>query len=83
MVEKKDDPVETALEKLKPYANQLTVGSITGFCSGYALKKIGKAAAVIVGCGFIALQTCVTFGYLNVDWARISEDTQKKLDQVS
>ena len=83
MVEKKDDPVESAMDKLKPYVNQLTVGSVTGFCSGYALKKVGKAAAFVVGCGFIALQTCVTFGYLNVDWAKISDDTKKKLDQVS
>jgi uncharacterized membrane protein (Fun14 family) len=83
MVENKEDPTTTALDKLKPYMAQLSFGSVMGFCSGYALKKIGKAAAVVVGCGFVALQTCVSFGYLKVDWAKVSEDAQKKLDQVS
>jgi uncharacterized membrane protein (Fun14 family) len=84
MVENKDsnDPMASALEKAKPYVEQLTFGSIMGFCSGYALKKVGKAAAVVVGCGFIALQTAASYGYIKLDWARISEDAQKKLDQV-
>lgn len=83
MVENKEDPTSKALDQLKPYVTQLSFGSVMGFCSGYALKKIGKAAAVVVGCGFVALQTCVSFGYLKVDWARLSEDAQKKLDKVS
>jgi len=36
---------------------QLTLGSVCGFCSGYALKKVGKTAAFIFGIGFISLQT--------------------------
>ncbi|KAG7343354.1 FUN14 family protein [Nitzschia inconspicua] len=81
MVENKEDPTAKALDTLKPYVTQLSFGSVMGFCSGYALKKVGKAAAVVVGCGFIALQTCVSFGYLKIDWARLSEDAQKKLDK--
>jgi uncharacterized membrane protein (Fun14 family) len=83
MVENKDDPMATAIEKIKPLMAQMSFGSVMGFCSGYALKKVGKAAAVVLGCGFVALQTCVSFGYLKVDWQKISDDTQKKLDTVS
>jgi uncharacterized membrane protein (Fun14 family) len=36
---------------------QLSLGSVCGFCSGYALKKVGKTAAFIFGIGFISLQT--------------------------
>jgi uncharacterized membrane protein (Fun14 family) len=83
MVENKDnDPVTAALEKAKPIISQMSFGSIMGFCSGYALKKVGKAAAVVVGCGFVALQTAASYGYIKLDWARISDDAQKTLDQV-
>jgi uncharacterized membrane protein (Fun14 family) len=37
-------------------AQEVTVGSVAGFCSGYALKKIGKVAAVGVGVLFITVQ---------------------------
>jgi uncharacterized membrane protein (Fun14 family) len=36
---------------------QLSLGSVCGFCYGYALKKVGKTAAFIFGIGFISLQT--------------------------
>jgi uncharacterized membrane protein (Fun14 family) len=39
----------------KPVAEGATLGSITGFCAGYALKKVGRTAAVVAGVGFIAV----------------------------
>jgi uncharacterized membrane protein (Fun14 family) len=85
MVENKDepDPVATAIDKLKPLATQISFGSIMGFCSGYALKKAGKAAAIVVGTGFIALQTASSYGYIKMDWKRISDDAVKRVDAVS
>jgi uncharacterized membrane protein (Fun14 family) len=35
---------------------QLSIGGICGFCSGYALKKVGKTAAFVFGIGFLSLQ---------------------------
>ena len=35
---------------------EVTFGALVGFSSGYALKKIGKATAFIIGCAFIASQ---------------------------
>jgi len=34
---------------------QLSYGFISGFCSGYALKKVGKAAATVLGTSFFLL----------------------------
>ena len=44
--EKKDqDPVERAIELAKPVLSQLSFGAVMGYCSGTAMKKIGKAVA--------------------------------------
>ena len=89
MVENKEiekassDPVATAIDKLKPIIAKISFGSIMGYCSGYALKKAGKAAAVILGAGFIAVQTCVSYGYLQVDWNKVKDDAVKRVDTVS
>uniref|UniRef100_UPI00286E4D19 FUN14 domain-containing protein n=1 Tax=Deinococcus sp. TaxID=47478 RepID=UPI00286E4D19 len=34
----------------------LSLGAILGFCAGYAIKKIGRMTALIVGLLFLALQ---------------------------
>jgi uncharacterized membrane protein (Fun14 family) len=82
MVENKKDPVEAALDKLKPVFQQLTFGGVMGYCSGMALKKIGKAAAFAAGIGFIAVQTAVSAGYIEVDWNKVKGTALKPLDSV-
>ena len=47
------DPVERALDMLKPAVQKLGFGGIMGYCSGMALKKVGKALAFAVGLGFV------------------------------
>ena len=74
------DAVETAIDKLKPIMAKLSFGAIMGYCSAMALKKVGKALAVVVGVGFIGLQTAVSTGYLAVDWTKISDDIKKSAD---
>ena len=51
-----------------------------GYCSAMALKKVGKALAVIFGLGFIGMQTAASTGYIAVDWTKISDDIKKKAD---
>jgi uncharacterized membrane protein (Fun14 family) len=82
MVENKD-PVEQTLDKLKPLLSELSFGSVMGYCSGYAFKKVGKALAFVVGVGFIGLQTVVSTGYIDVNWGKMKEDALKKVDAVS
>jgi uncharacterized membrane protein (Fun14 family) len=74
------DPMAMAIEKMSPILSQMSFGSVMGFCSGYAMKKAGKALAVVVGLGFVALQTAATYGYLEVKWQKISDDAKSQID---
>lgn len=82
MVETKPDPVEQALSTLKPVLSKLTFGSFMGYCSGYASKKLGKAIAVTIGLGFIAVQGMVATGYISIDWMKVKDDAIKAVDTV-
>jgi uncharacterized membrane protein (Fun14 family) len=77
------DPMAIAIDKAKPIIAKISFGSIIGYCSGYTLKQVGKVAAIILGAGFIAVQTCVSYGYIQVDWNKVKDDALKKVDTVS
>jgi uncharacterized membrane protein (Fun14 family) len=44
------------IDAMGPLSGEVTFGALMGFSSGYALKKIGKAAAFVIGVGFITAQ---------------------------
>jgi len=63
------------------YAGQLSVGAITGFCSGYALKKVSKAAAFVLGLGFIGFQVARYHGVVqSPDWQAMDDKLVAALD---
>jgi len=64
-----------------PVFKQVTFGGLMGFASGYALKKVGKMAAVGVGLTFMALQGLQYNGFIEVDWNRIWKEVVFYLDQ--
>lgn len=66
---------------LLPYLPQLSVGAILGFCAGYAIKKIGKMTALIVGLLFLAVQIMAWQGLLTVHWPRIQALAEPWLHQ--
>ena len=78
----KEDPMIEALEKAKPLLSKFTFGSVIGYCSGMAAQKIGKAIAVVAGLSFIALQSAVYSGYVDVDWKKVQGDAVAKIDAV-
>ncbi len=53
----KNDPINQILDKAKPILSKVSFGSIVGYCSGAAAKKVGKAIAIVLGLGFIAIQS--------------------------
>lgn len=61
------------METLAPILGQLTFGALAGFAAGYALKKIGKIAALALGLFFIAIQLLAYYGYVEVNWLQIQE----------
>jgi uncharacterized membrane protein (Fun14 family) len=79
MTEKKDI-VEDLIEKAKPLLSNLSFGAVMGYCSARALKTVGKALSVIIGVGFISLQTAVSAGFIEVDWEKIRVSFVKQID---
>jgi len=77
------DPVIQTLDRMKPLAAQFGVGGIMGYCSGMALKKVGKAMATLCGLAFIALQSAAYAGYIQINWKQIGDDiVVKRIDSV-
>lgn len=56
---------------LAPYAEQLGFGLVAGFAVGYALKKVGKLLAVVVGLLFVVVQLLASQGFLTVHWGEV------------
>ena len=58
-------------------------GFTAGACTGFALKKIAKAAALTFGTVFVGFQLAAQSGYVSVDWAKVESDARKYLPQKS
>lgn len=63
-------------------ATQLAIGGITGWCTGFVFRKVGKLAATAVGGGFFLLQLASHTGYIKVDWQRVEKDVKKAKAQL-
>jgi len=64
-----------------PYLGQITFGGLAGFFAGYALKKVGKLIALILGLFFIGLQILAYYGYIQIDWIRIQDTVNPHLGE--
>ena len=70
-------------------AAPLMGGGIAGFCSGFALKKIGgiiiKIACAIVGAFFVGIMFMQYKGYITggVNWEQIGADLTNTVTQVA
>ncbi len=69
------------MEALQPYLGQITFGGLAGFVAGYALKKVGKVAAIVLGLFFIGLQLLAYYGFVEIDWTRIQASVDPLLGQ--
>ena len=52
-----------------------------GLCAGYALRNVGKAAAVAVGSVFCVVQGLSYMGYVHVNWREAERDYHKLIDR--
>jgi len=75
--------VQQFVEKNKDALSEISFGGVMGYCSGMAFRRVGKAVGVVVGVGFIGLQTAKSMGYIDVDWNKIRDDAIKPLDKNS
>ena len=67
------------MEAIQPYIGQITFGGLAGFVAGYALKKVGKVAAIVLGLFLVGLQLLAYYGYITVDWTRIQHSVDPLL----
>ena len=67
------------LDDLGDFVGTVSFGSTMGFCSGYALKKIGRAGATTVGIIFMSLTAAERSGYIDVRWDNIERDVMGKV----
>lgn len=72
-----------SLETVAPYLQQLSFGALAGFAAGYALKKVGKLAAVALGLLFIALQVLAYYGFVTIDWVEVQNRVDPLLETSS
>lgn len=58
---------------------QLVIGSVAGFATGYLAMKVGKKVAFVVGGGIILFQVAQNHGLTKMNW----EHAQSKAKSVS
>lgn len=61
------------LSAVWPLVEQIGFGAIAGFIAGYALKKVGKVVAIVLGLVFIAVQLLAWSGFVSVNWGIVQE----------
>ncbi len=68
---------------LAPFAGTVGGGFFAGLITGYAIKKVIKLAAVIVGLFFAALAYLQYQRILNVDWHKVQAVSQNGMEWVA
>lgn len=63
-----------------PWQAVLGAGGVLGVSSGYAAKKIGKAALFATGVAVLFLQFLASRGVISVDWTRVGDKVTEQLD---
>lgn len=64
------------LSTMVPIVEQLGFGVVAGFVAGYALKKVGKVLALVLGLFFIGIQLLAWSGYLTIEWGRVQAEVE-------
>mmetsp|Transcript_31616 Transcript_31616/g.51016 ORF Transcript_31616/g.51016 Transcript_31616/m.51016 type:complete len:170 (+) Transcript_31616:60-569(+) len=60
---------------------EVTFGTVSGFCSGVAARKVGGAAASFCGMAFIGAQVAQHYGFIIINWEKLEEAAKIALDQ--
>ncbi|KAI9028472.1 FUN14 family-domain-containing protein [Hyaloraphidium curvatum] len=66
--------------KIQAAITDAGTGGLIGFATGYAVKKVGKVALVVVGVGFAGLQVLANNGMVEVNFSAMDKYAKKNLD---
>lgn len=61
--------------------SQVAFGSVVGFATGYAIKRVGQLVLVFVGLEVIALQLMANNGWVIVNWPLITRDLSPHVEK--
>jgi len=70
------------VEILTPLLTQLGVGGVAGLCVGYALKKMGKIVAFVLGLAFIGLELLAYKGIIDINYDALEAWGAELIGQV-
>jgi uncharacterized membrane protein (Fun14 family) len=70
------------VEILTPLLTQLGVGGIAGLCTGYALKKVGKLIAIVLGIAFLVLEILAYKGIISINYSALQDWANGVIGQV-
>jgi uncharacterized membrane protein (Fun14 family) len=73
----------TTLADFAPLAGSVGGGFVAGALAGYAIKKVMKIAAVIVGLFIAALAYLQYQGIIHVDWVIVQSVSQSSITWVA
>lgn len=68
--------------QLSDAAGAVTFGAVSGFFTGFVVKKIGTAALFFVGTVGIVFQLAASSGYIEIRWDKIEKRTKEILDEA-
>jgi len=71
------------LTRVMPWVQQLGFGAVAGFLAGYALKKVGKVLAVVLGVLFVTIQLLAWSGFISVNWGVVQDQIDPVLQPDS
>ncbi|DBA04142.1 TPA: hypothetical protein N0F65_004250, partial [Lagenidium giganteum] len=77
---KDDDLVNKLIEQVTSRFGEITFGGALGFCSGYAVKQVGKIAACSIGVIFLMAQVASSQGYIDINWKKVESDVIRAVD---
>jgi uncharacterized membrane protein (Fun14 family) len=75
-----DDVLNRFFEKISSHMTEISFGGAVGFCSGYAVKQVGKVAACTIGVIFILSQVAANNGYIHINWRKVEKDVIRSID---
>ena len=67
-------------DTIPEFGSGLSMGTAAGFCSGVLLRKLGRAAATLVGVSFVALTVADRKGYIAINWHKVTRDGMAAVD---
>ncbi|HID91421.1 TPA: hypothetical protein EYP44_05630 [Candidatus Bathyarchaeota archaeon] len=71
------------MEALTPLLAQLGIGGVGGFLVGYAVKRIAKLVAVLLGVGFVLLQYLAYRGVIQLNYEDLLLHAQRLVSRFA